>query len=171
MQNKPKILRKLPVHPSNKADVGVHVLRVNGLVGQTLELTPSDFERLPQRDVTADFTCEEGWTVPAVKWWGVTLESVLALAGAHPEAQWVQASAGEFTVPIPLQDARRALLATRLGEGALPSEHGGPVRLIVPGGDCWTSIKWLDHLELRTEPGPNTGKTIALGRLRCKSPK
>jgi len=171
MQNEPKILRRLPVHPSNKVDVSAYVLRVNGLVGQTLELTPSDFEGLPQRDVTADFTCEAGWTVPAVKWWGVALESVLALAGAHPEAKWVQASAGEFTVPIPLQDARRALLATRLGEGALPSEHGGPVRLIVPGGDCWTSIKWLDHLELRTEPGPNTGKAMALGRLRCKSPK
>ncbi len=168
MQNEPQILGKLPVHPSKREDAGAFVLQVDGLVRQTLELTPSDLEILPQQDVTADFTCEEGWTVQALKWWGVTLESLLALAGANPEARWVQASAGEFTVPIPLQDARRALLATRLGEGALPPEHGGPVRLVVPGGDCWTSIKWLDHLELRAEPGPNTGKTIALGRLACK---
>ncbi len=171
MRNEQKVLGRLPVHPSNREEAGAYLLQVNGLVEQTLELTLSDFERLPQRDVTEDFTCEEGWTVPAVKWWGVTMESVLALAGAHPEAQWVQAGAGEFTVPIPLQDARRALLATRLGDGALPSEHGGPVRLVVPGGDCWTSIKWLDHLELRAEPGPNTGKAMALDRLRCKSLK
>jgi DMSO/TMAO reductase YedYZ molybdopterin-dependent catalytic subunit len=93
---------------------------------------------------------------------------VLALAEMQPEARWVQASAGEFTVPIPLQEARKALLALRLGEDALPSEHGGPVRLVVPGGDCWTSIKWLDHLELRSEPGENTGKIIALGRCQVK---
>lgn len=171
MQSEPNILGKLPVHPGSRGDVGSYVLLVNGLVAQTLALSLSDIEALPQRDVTEDFTCEEGWTVPALKWRGVTLESVLALAGANPEAQWVQASAGEFTVPIPLQDAGGALLATRLGEGALPSEHGGPLRLLVPGGDCWTSIKWLDHLELRTDPGPNTGKSIALGRLRCKSPR
>ena len=47
----------------------------------------------------------------------------------------------------------------------IPPEYGGPVRLIVPGGDCFMNIKWLDHLELRNEPGPNTAKTIALGRL------
>lgn len=168
MQNEQQILGKLPVHPGKPEDAGVFVLRITGLVGRTMELTPSDLAALPQQDVTADFTCEEGWTVPALKWWGVTMESLLELARADPEAQWVQASAGEFTVPIPLQDARRALLATRLGDGALPPEHGGPVRLVLPGGDCWTSIKWLDHLELRAAPGANTGKTIALGRLGCK---
>lgn len=167
MQSEPKVLGKLPVHPINRGD-GPCVLRVDGLVGRMLELTPSDFDGLPQRDVTEDFTCEEGWTVPAVTWWGVTLDFVLALAEMNPEAQWVQASAGEFTVPIPLQEARKALLALRLGENALPTEHGGPVRLVVPGGDCWTSIKWLDHLELRSEPGENTGKTIALGRCQVK---
>jgi len=26
------------------------------------------------------------------------------------------------------------------------------------------NIKWLDHLELRIDSGPNTAKTIALGR-------
>ena len=112
MQNEAKILGKLPVHSSGQRGPGVAVLRVDGLVGRTLELTESDFDGLPQREVTADFTCEEGWTVPAVRWWGINLEFVLALAEIDPQAQWVQASAGEFTVPIPLQDARKALLAT-----------------------------------------------------------
>jgi DMSO/TMAO reductase YedYZ molybdopterin-dependent catalytic subunit len=167
MDNGREILEKLPVHPGNRVG-GAYALRVDGLVGKKLELTLSEFEGLSHRDVTEDFMCEEGWTVPAVRWWGVTLESVLNLAGINPEVQWVQASAGKFSVPIPLQDARKALLATRLGEAALPSEHGGPVRLVIPGGDCWTSIKWLDHLELQTVPGENTGKTIALGRCQTK---
>jgi DMSO/TMAO reductase YedYZ molybdopterin-dependent catalytic subunit len=169
MSKEPDVLAKLPVHHSNQREAGTYLLRVDGSVRQSLELTVSDLERLPQQCVTEDFTCEEGWTVPKVKWRGVMLESLLSIAGVHPNALWVQASAGEFTVPIPLQDTRGALLATHLGESALSHEHGGPVRLVVPGGDCWTSIKWLDHVELRTEPGSNTGKTIALGRLRpCK---
>jgi DMSO/TMAO reductase YedYZ molybdopterin-dependent catalytic subunit len=167
MENEPKVLSKLPVHPGGRGD-GEYVLRVDGLVGRALELRVHDFEGLPQRDVTEDFTCEEGWTVPKVQWWGITVESVLALAETRPEAQWLQASAGEFTVPIPMHDAKRALLATRLGGDVLPSGNGGPVRFVVPGGDCWTSIKWLDHLELRSEPGENTGKTIALGRCELK---
>ena len=32
------------------------------------------------------------------------------------------------------------------------------------------NIKWLDHLELRSEPGANTAKTIALGRLASVEP-
>ena len=84
MQNEPQILRKLlPVHPNKREDAGAFVLRVDGLVGHTRELTLSDLELLPQQDVTADFSCEEGWTVRALKWWGVTLESLLALAGAE----------------------------------------------------------------------------------------
>jgi hypothetical protein len=74
MQNDPKILEKLPVHPVEQRESGAHVLRVDGLVGRTLELTESDFDGLPQRDVTADFNCEEGWTVPAVRWWGINLD-------------------------------------------------------------------------------------------------
>ncbi|MGB7434882.1 MAG: molybdopterin-dependent oxidoreductase, partial [Candidatus Acidiferrum sp.] len=86
------------------------------------------------------------------------------------EARYVEASAGNFTVSFPLEQARRALLAIRFDEGALPPEHGGPVRLVLPGGECFMNIKWLDHLELCSEPGANTAKTIALGRLASVEP-
>jgi len=43
------------------------------------------------------------------------------------------------------------------------------MRLVVPGGECFTSIKWLDRLELRSEPGLNTAETIALDRLSSRS--
>ena len=165
MEKSPERLQSLPVHPSKRGDEP-HVLRVDGLVGRCLELTPADLEGLGQQELTDDFTCLEGWTVPGLKGRGVALDTVLNLAGIDPEAKWVQASAGEFSVPAPLEAARRALLATRLGDDLLPAEHGGPVRFVLPGGDCFASIKWLDHLELRAEPGANTGQAIALGRLR-----
>jgi DMSO/TMAO reductase YedYZ molybdopterin-dependent catalytic subunit len=47
------------------------------------------------------------------------------------------------------------------------SKHRNPHtgRWVVPGGECFTSIKWLDRLELRSEPGLSTAETIALTRL------
>ncbi len=165
MKQKPETHQALPIHPRVSGDAPDR-LRVEGLVGQTLQLTPADLARLPQQEVTDDFACAEGWTVAKLRWRGVALNAVLALAEPTPKAKWVQASAGEFSVPIPLQDARRALLATHLGKDLLPLEHGGPIRLLLPGGDCFTSIKWLDRLELRAEAGVNSGKAIALGRLR-----
>ena len=69
---------------------------------------------------------------------------------------------------VPLDRAAHALLAIKLNESNLPLEHGGPVLLVVPGGECFTSIKWLDHLEVRSEPGEDTAEKIALGRLSSR---
>jgi DMSO/TMAO reductase YedYZ molybdopterin-dependent catalytic subunit len=165
MHRKQEELKTLPVHPTDRTGAEPRLIRVGGLVARPTELTLADLQGLPQQELIADFSCEEGWTVPDLKWRGPTLETVLAALEPNSEAKWVQASAGEFSVPIPLQQACAALLAIELGDGPLPSEHGGPVRLVLPGGDCWTSIKWLDHLELRAHPGENTGKGIALARL------
>lgn len=159
------VLEVLPSHPNSRPDAGSKPLCIDGLVANPMELTAVDLQGLRQQELTEDFNCVEGWTVPTVKWRGVALETILRLVGVDPKAQWVQASAGEFSVPIPLQETPRALLATQLAGDPLPIEHGGPVRLVLSGGDCWTSIKWLDHLELRAKPGKNIGKEIALGRL------
>ncbi len=172
VQDELKIREKLPVYgPRKEEGSGPHVLRVDGLVSKGLELRLADLERLPQQDLTDDFTCLEGWTVPNVKWRGVLLATVLSLTGPRVEVRFVQASAGDFSVSLSLGHVERALLAIRLGESAVPSEHGGPVRLVVPGGECFMNIKWLDHLELRTEPGAHTAKTIALGRLSSLEPR
>lgn len=167
MRNDLKIRERLPIHSGEPGTSSIqgHVLRVDGLVGKPLMLTRGDLEKLPQQDLTHDFTCLEGWTVPAVKWRGVALSTLLLMAEPHPQARYVQASAGEFSIALPLDSAAHVLLAIYLGETSVPPEHGGPVRLVVPGGDCFMNIKWLDHLELCREPGPNTAKTIALGRL------
>ena len=165
MREEPKVREKLPAHQKDGKDLRNHVLRVDGLVAECLNLTPADLELLPQQELTGDFTCLEGWTVPNVKWRGVLLETVFSLARPCPEARHVQASAGDFGISLPKDRAERALLAIRLNGSALSSEHGGPVRLVVPGGECFTSIKWLDHLELRSELGQNTAKTIALARM------
>jgi hypothetical protein len=36
---------------------------------------------------------------------------------------------------------------------------------VLPGGACYTSVKWLDRLELTTEPGEHVAQRIARARL------
>jgi DMSO/TMAO reductase YedYZ molybdopterin-dependent catalytic subunit len=166
----PKVLAALPIHAGSAFREGQnHVLRVDGLVAKALDLTVSNLEVLPQEDLIDDFTCLEGWKVPGLKWSGAGLESVLALVQPEAGVRFIQASAGDFSICLPREQAKDALLAMRLNDGALPLEHGGPVRLVIRGGQCFTKIKWLDHLELRADPGQGTAKAIALGRLSSKS--
>lgn len=162
---------ELPVYgPPTERDLKGPVLRVDGLVAESLQLTPAALQRLPQRDFRNDFICLEGWTVPDVKWGGVLLEVVLSIAKPDTGVRYVQASAGEFSVPLSIDRIGRVLIATRRDDRTLTAEHGGPFRLVVPDGDCFMQIKWLDHLELRREPGANTAERIALKRLASQRP-
>lgn len=158
-------LSSLPVHPGGPSAPVDPRLVVDGMVARRLDLTPAELAAFPLAAVTDDFRCLEGWSVPGLHWRGVALATLLDAAGVDANARSVQASAGEFSVPLSIEQARSALLATQLDTRPLAREHGWPVRLVVPGADCFTSIKWLDRIELRAEPGPNTGREIALGRL------
>jgi len=40
-----------------------------------------------------------------------------------------------------------------------------PWRLVVPGDACFTSVKWVDRIELAAEPGEGSGERIARARL------
>jgi DMSO/TMAO reductase YedYZ molybdopterin-dependent catalytic subunit len=160
-----EIRASLPGHPVPESAASAGVLRVDGRVTHTLELTLTDLAAMPRRTLVDTFACVEGWAVPDLSWEGVPLEDVLDLAEVEPEARWVRASAGDYGAPLSLEVAREGLLALNLGGQPLPVAHGGPVRLVVPGQACFTSIKWLDHLECRDEPGPDTARAMAERRL------
>jgi DMSO/TMAO reductase YedYZ molybdopterin-dependent catalytic subunit len=51
----------------------------------------------------------------------------------------------QFSLTRDLWD--RAILATRLGDDHLPIDHGGPVRLVVPGQYAMKSVKWLRAID------------------------
>lgn len=46
----------------------------------------------------------------------------------------------------------RAILATRLGGDTIPIDHGGPVRLVVPGQYAMKSVKWLRAIDAVEQP-------------------
>ena len=160
-------LEQLPTFPDRGPAPGWESLRVDGRVAHPLALTADDLARLPQSKITEDFLCKEGWVVPAQVWEGVPVGELLAAAGPLAEAKYVAFSAGEFSVALDLKEAKAgsALLALRLNGQPLPPDHGGPCRLVVPGADCYTSIKWLDHVEVTEVQPVETAREIALGRI------
>lgn len=130
-----EVLPALPVHGTMHRTAGSYPLVVDGLVAQPMTFDEAGLAALPFAEVTEDFACHEGWCVPGLHWEGPALATVLAAVSADPSAGWVQVSAGDFSAPLSREDASKAMLAMRLGSETLPVEHGGPVRLIVPGAD------------------------------------
>ena len=58
----------------------------------------------------------------------------------------------QFSVPACLVADGSALLVTHIGGAPLGLEHGGPIRLVVPGHYAMKSVKWLIRIEGVTEP-------------------
>ncbi len=165
MPEYPRVLDSLPDHGAPLIGETEHRLRIVGLVRQPMELTATQLERLPQRTVIEDFDCREGWVVPAQRWSGALVGDLLDAAGATAEGTYVEFAAGDFRLTLDIEQARGALVALDLNDQPLPRQHGGPMRLYAPGEACFTSIKWLDRLEVRRDRGTNTAEQIALERL------
>lgn len=161
-------LESLPVHsvPAQAASGRDGVIRVVGLVARALTLAKADLAHLPRQEVQADFSCEEGWTVPGLRWRGVRLADVIAMAGPLTRAAHVRVAAGGYAVPMSLADARGALLCDELEGKPLEERHGGPWRMLWNGRECFTSVKWVERIELVSSPGEPSGERIARRRLR-----
>lgn len=159
-------LHRVPSRAKRRMESGRDVtLHVTGLVAHHRRLRASALRMLPRSDLVDVFGCEEGWTVPEQRWRGVRLADVLALAQPLPAARYVRACAGQYAVPLALSEARAALLCDELNGAPLSLEHGGPWRLVVPGGRCFTSVKWVERLEVSDTPGGADGERIARARL------
>lgn len=159
---------QLPLHsvPDTERDAASTArLSIAGLVASPRTLTVADLAALPRRTLTMPFTCEEGWTVPGLAWRGIPLMDVLALSQPAAEARFVQVSAGAYSISLALDESGESLLCDILNGQPLTVEHGAPWRLIVPGGKCFTSVKWVQRLVLSREPGDNSGEQLARARL------
>jgi DMSO/TMAO reductase YedYZ molybdopterin-dependent catalytic subunit len=124
-------------------------LRVIGAVAHPLALALGDLAGMPQVEATWPFHCSEGFTVPAVRWRGVTLGALLAQANATPAARARVAGSGAYSVRLPLAEALagEALVALHRDGRPLRADEG-PARLVFAGAPCRTSVKALDRLEL-----------------------
>jgi DMSO/TMAO reductase YedYZ molybdopterin-dependent catalytic subunit len=142
------------------------VLHVSGLAERQLDLTPEDLASLPRRELRENFSCDADRAAAGQCWRGVRVSDVVALAQPLGEACFVRVSSGGFVIPLALAKCEAALLSDSLNDEPLSIERGGPWRLVVPGGRCFTSVKWVNYLELAAESGRDTGELIEQARQR-----
>jgi sulfane dehydrogenase subunit SoxC len=155
-------------------DPATHRLVIHGLVDRPLSLTVDDIRRFPQvtrvhfvecsgnsRPVwlnpTPDMTPQrtDGLTSNS-EWTGVPVATLFREAGAQSAATWFLAEGGDaclMTRSIPMEKALDdALIVWAQNGEPLRPEQGFPLRLLLPGWEGNTNVKWLRRLELGTQP-------------------
>ena len=132
--------------------------RVDGLVTTPRTWTWDEVHALPGQTWEGDIHCVTTWSKLGTSFTGVSLDTLLAEVGVQDAATHVVAwSQSGYTTNLPLEDVTggRAWVVWEHEGRPLPTEHGGPVRMLVPHLYFWKSAKWvagvrvLDH----DEPG------------------
>ncbi|MFC5647782.1 molybdopterin-dependent oxidoreductase [Paenibacillus solisilvae] len=125
---------------------------VDGLVNNKLQWNWEQFVKLKRTVQVSDFHCVTGWSVYQNTWEGILLKDLLKLAGVKPSAKTVKLYSGDgvYTDSLTLDQANMDdVMVALLHDGKpIPSDLGGPVRLVVPKMYTYKSVKWLNRIEL-----------------------
>jgi len=154
-------------------DPATHRLVIHGLVDRPLSLSMTDIKRLASVTRTLVLECGGNsageWApitgpdvqrsyglVSGSEWTGVPLSRLLAAAGVQRRASWVIAEGADacrMMRSIPLAKAlENSLLAYGQNGEAIRPAQGYPLRLINPGWEGNTNVKWLHSLKLTDQP-------------------
>ncbi|HEY8692136.1 MAG TPA: molybdopterin-dependent oxidoreductase [Chloroflexota bacterium] len=146
------------VAPIPKFDPGSWKLAITGKVAQPIQLGYDELLALPSKVQQGVFHCVTGWSVSNLTWQGVSLQTILDLAGPHQDAQGLIFSSadGAYTDSLTLDQALApgVMLAYNMNAKPLPLNQGLPVRLIVPEMYGYKSVKWVNKIELVPKAGP-----------------
>ncbi len=129
-------------------------------LGKKYEWSWAQLQALPQETPTADIHCVTRWSKLATSWQGVSLDTLMA--DVETTADYAMAhSYGGYTTNLPLEDLLdgQAWIVHQFEGEDLPSEHGGPARMIVPHLYFWKSAKWVRGLELMLQDEPGFWET------------
>ena len=140
-----------------ETDLATWDFRVWGQVEHELVLSWEQFNELPMTDVTEDIHCVTRWSRFDVTFRGVPWSALAERVVPKDSAHFAVAHAEQgYTANSPLSflEDPLALLATHADGEPLTPEHGGPLRLVVPGKYFWKSAKWLRGIELVSADRP-----------------
>jgi DMSO/TMAO reductase YedYZ molybdopterin-dependent catalytic subunit len=132
-------------------------LRIYGLVEKELILSLAEFLALPQVRVLSDVHCVTGWSRLNNLWEGVGTSELKEMIKILPDAAFaIIHSPGGFTTNLSLDDflSEDVLFAVKHNGKTLASEHGYPVRLVVPRLYFWKSAKWVTGVEFTKDERP-----------------
>jgi sulfane dehydrogenase subunit SoxC len=161
-------------------DPDTHTLTVHGLVDRPLVFTVDELKRLPSITRTIFIECSgntssewRGANAPDVQrthgltscseWTGVLLSTLLDACGVQSRASWLLTEGGDaarVARSLPLAKARLdALIAYAQNGEPLRPEQGFPLRLIAPGFEGISHIKWLRRIEAIDAPAMTRWET------------
>ena len=154
-------------------DPNRHTLIVHGMVERPKKFSMADIRRFPSVSRLHFIECSGNglteWRKPTLKtvqgthgllssseWTGVQFATFAREVGLKEGAAWVLAEGADSAVmtrSIPLEKLLTdAIIAYAQNGEALRPEQGYPLRLILPGWEGNTHIKWLRRLEVSDKP-------------------
>jgi len=155
-----------------RVDPATWKLDVGGMVAHRLSFTYDELLAMPLYEQYVTIACVSNRVgdhlVGNALWTGVRLKDVLEAAGVQPGAtQIVGRSVDGFTVGFPtawaMAPGREPMIAVGMNREPLPTNHGFPARLIVPGLYGYVSAtKWLSEIQLTTREAVD-GYWVPLG--------
>ena len=135
-------------------------LRIHGMVSREIVITFDELLRRPLIEDYVTLCCVSnpvgGPYVSNAKWLGASYGALIRAAGPLRGAdQLLCTSVDGFTVGTPLavvlDTQRESFIAVAMNGAALPTEHGFPARLVVPGLYGYVSAcKWVVDIEVTT---------------------
>ena len=134
-------------------------LNVGGLVNNPLHLSLADLRSLPSITEYVTLECISnnvgGPLMSTGQFTGVRLHDLVSMAVPESSATYVRFKARDgYTESLPLSlisGAPEILVAYALDGAPLPTGHGFPARILVPGHYGMKGPKWLDSIDLASQ--------------------
>lgn len=109
---------------------------IDGLVDEPVSLSWEEFVKLKRKVQVSDFHCVTGWSVLHVTYEGILLKDLMKKVKLKENASHLKFYSGDgvYTDSLSLEQAvlDDVMVAVLMDGELIPSDYGGPVRLIVP---------------------------------------
>lgn len=127
-----------------------------GLVEMPRVWTLDALQTWSQHEFPVDIHCVTRWSKPGTMFRGFLLSTLLECSRPLPDARYISfvaRSDRHHSTSLPLEEALAlgTIVAFACDGEPLATEHGGPVRTVVPGRYFYKSLKWLERVELLAE--------------------
>ncbi|MFV3127434.1 sulfite oxidase-like oxidoreductase [Niveispirillum sp. KHB5.9] len=138
-------------------DLGQWELTIDGLVENPTVWGWSQFKGQPAFADVSDIHCVTAWSRYDNHWEGVSAKHILDVVKPKAEAKYIVFHSYDgYTTNVALSvfDDVDVLLAHSWEGQPITTEHGGPVRVIIPKFYFWKSAKWVTRIEFVAEDRP-----------------